>query len=106
MPKLQNEPVRQAVVASADVDETLAFLTTDPVDVQQSPVAQMGRVLEDAERLANGEVSWLLFWRKYGTLRNLAILLGAVFVLVVAVRLLFRRPQPVHVTVNVPKDRG
>ena len=106
MPKLQNEPVRQAVVASADVDETLAFLTTEPVDVQQSPVAQMGRVLEDAERLANGEVSWLLFWRKYGTLRNLAILLGAVFVLVVAVRLLFRRPQPVHVTVNVPKDRG
>ncbi|MBI1295421.1 hypothetical protein GC175_10755 [bacterium] len=105
MPKLQNEPVRQAVVASADVDETLAFLTTDPVETQQSPVAQVGRLLEDAERLANGEVSWLLFWRKYGTLRNLAILLGAVFVLVVAVRLLFRRAQPVHVTVNLPKDR-
>ncbi|MEZ4638869.1 MAG: hypothetical protein R2856_28560 [Caldilineaceae bacterium] len=59
MPKLQNEPVRQAVVASEDVDETLAFLTTDPVEVQQSPVAQVGRVIEDRGGWPMA-VSWLL----------------------------------------------
>lgn len=105
MDKLQHEPVRQAVVESGDVEETLAFLSTDAVAVQQSPVEQMGRIVSDTERLLNGEVTWLLFWRKYGTLRNLLILLGAVVVLFIAVRLLWRRNQPVHVTVNIPRER-
>ncbi|MBX2998404.1 MAG: hypothetical protein KF893_07815 [Caldilineaceae bacterium] len=105
MDKLQHEPVRQAVLSSQNVEETLAFLSTDAVAVQQSPVEQVGRVVADTERLLSGEVTWLLFWRKYGTLRNLLILLGAVVVLFVGVRLLWRRSQPVHVTVNIPRER-
>lgn len=105
MEKLQHEPVRQAVVGSQNVEETLAFLSSDAVAVQQSPVEQVGRVLTDTERLINGEVTWLLYWRKYGTLRNLLILLGAVAVLFISVRLLWRRNQPVHVTVNIPRER-
>ncbi len=104
MAKLQNEPVRQAVLASENVEETLAFLSGDKAGTQQSPVDQVGEVVEDAGRLVNGEVTLLLFWRKYGTLRNLLFLLGAAVLLLIGLRLLFRRSQPVQVTLNLPKQ--
>jgi hypothetical protein len=102
MNRLQYEPVRQAVLQSQNVDETLAFLSNDATTIQQSPVEQMGRVLDDTERLIGGEVTPLLYWRKYGTLRNLLIVLGVLVVLIAGARLFWRRQQPVHVTVNIP----
>jgi hypothetical protein len=103
MDKLRNEPVRQAVLSSADVDETLAFLSADPKEAQRTPVETVGKVIEDTERLLGGQVTWLLYWQKYGTWRNVLILTGALLALFLAFKLFWRRSQPVHVTVNLPE---
>jgi hypothetical protein len=103
MDKLRNEPVRQAVVESKDVEETLAFLSNDPKEAQRTPVETVGKVIEDTERLLSGQVTWLLYWQKYGTWRNTLIILGALVALFVVFKLFWRRTQPVHVTVNLPE---
>jgi hypothetical protein len=103
MDKLRNEPVRQAVLESNNVEETLAFLANDPKEAQRTPVETVGKVIEDTERLLSGQVTWLLYWQKYGTWRNALILVGAILALFLGFKLFWRRTQPVHVTVNLPE---
>ncbi len=104
MAKLQNEPVRQAVLQSSNVEETIAFLSEETTTGATSPVETVGQVIEDTQRMMGGEVSWWLFWGKYGTWQTLLWVLGGLVLLFLVVRLLWRRGQPVNVIVNLPNQ--
>lgn len=99
MAKLRSEAVREAILSSGNVDETLAFLRPE---ASASPIQVAGEVLRDAERLAAGDVTWLLFWRKHGTWQNFLYLGGAILALGLLIFLLWRRARPLIVNVHVP----
>lgn len=106
MSKLRFEDMRQALLESPNIQETLDFLASR----EESPVGQVTKVLEDTERVISREVSWQLFWRKYGTLPNMLYLLSSLLILYLVLRWgILRRRQSgmsvpgVNVTVNIPE---
>jgi len=106
MSKLRFEDMRQALLESPNIQETLDFLASR----EESAVGQVTKVLEDTERVISREVPWQLFWRKYGTLPNMLYLLSSLFILYLLLRWgIFRRRQSgmsvpgVNVTVNIPE---
>lgn len=105
MSKLKFEDIRKALVESDNVDETLAFLS-EQAEAASNPVETVTGVIEDSQRVMEGEVPWQLFWRKYATRQN-AIYLGAGLLLLFLLwRLFFRRSPSVNVTVNIPENRN
>ena len=104
MPKLKFEDIRRALVESDNVDETLAFLS-ERAEAASNPVETVTGVIEDSQRVMDGEVPWQLFWRKYATRQN-AIYLGiGLLLLFLLWRFFFRRSPSVNVTVNIPDNR-
>ena len=106
MSKLRFEDMRQALLESPNIQETLDFLASR----EESAVGQVTKVLEDTERVISREVPWQLFWRKYGTLPNMLYLLSSLLILYLLLRWgIFRRRQSgmsvpgVNVTVNIPE---
>ena len=106
MSKLRFEDMRQALLESPNIQETLDFLASQ----EESAVGQVTKVLEDTERVISREVPWQLFWRKYGTLPNMLYLLSSLLILYLLLRWgIFRRRQSgmrmpgVNVTVNIPE---
>lgn len=106
MSKLRFEDMRQALLESPNIQETLDFLASR----EESAVGQVTKVLEDTERVISREVPWQLFWRKYGTLPNMLYLLLSLLILYLLLRWgIFRRRQSgmsvpgVNVTVNIPE---
>jgi hypothetical protein len=99
MAELQSEGVKKALISSADIDQTLDFIASGP---------GMLTFLGDATALASGEVPLLLFWHKYGTPRNVAIVLG-VLALWIGIKFLRRiikfRQRPTQVIVTVPRAK-
>jgi hypothetical protein len=100
MPRLKFEDIRKALLETDNMPESLTFLVPEPT--AQSPMEQVTGVIEDTSQVLNGDVPWRLFLRKYVTLRNGLILLGALIGLWLLIRLLFRRNQGVNVTINMP----
>lgn len=93
-PRLQN-----ALAAGADVDATLDFLVAKP---------GLATFLGDASSVAGGSLPLALFWYKYGTPRNIAIVL-LVLGLWIGLRMLRsrrdRRPIIVNVSTPPPDER-
>ena len=104
MPKLKFEDIRKAVVESDNVEETLAFLSERKAG-ESSPVEVVATVVEDTQRVIDGQVPWQLFWRKYATRQNLLYVGGGLLLLFLLWRLFFRRSPNVNVTVNIPDQR-
>lgn len=103
MPKLKFEDIRKAIVESDNVEQTLAFLA-ERAQAESSPVETVTTVIEDTQRVMEGDVPWQLFWRKYATWQNFIYLGAGLLLLFLLWRLLFRRPG-VNVTVNIPDNR-
>lgn len=104
MPKLKFEDIRRALVESDNVDETLAFLA-EHKETPSSPVEAVTTVLEDTQRMMDGEVPWQMFWRKYATRQNFIFLGVGLLLLFLLWRIFFRRNPGVNVTVNIPERR-
>lgn len=104
MSKLKFEDIRRAVVESDNVEETLAFLA-ERKEAGSSPVETVTTVIEDTQRVMEGEVPWQLFWRKYATHQNFLYLGAGLLLLFLLWRLFFRRSPSVNVTVNIPERR-
>lgn len=105
MPKLKFEDIRKAVVESDNVEETLAFLA-ERKEADSSPVETMTTVIEDTQRVMEGDVPWQLFWRKYATGQNFIYLGAGLLLLYLLWRFFFRRSPSVNVTVNIPDNRN
>lgn len=103
MPRLKFADIRKALLETDNMPESLTFLAPEPT--VQSPIEQVTSVIEDTNQVLSGEVPWRLFLRKYVTVGNGLILLGALIGLWLLIRLLFRRNQGVNVTINMPEDR-
>lgn len=104
MPKLKFEEIRRALVESDNVDETLAFLS-ERKEAASSPVETVTGVIEDTQRLMEGQVPWQMFWRKYVSWQNLLYLGAGLLLLFLLWRIFFRRSPGVNVTVNIPERR-
>ncbi len=104
MPKLKFEDIRRALVESDNVDETLAFLSEGKA-AASNPVETVTGVIEDSQRLLEGQVPWQFFWRKYASWQNLLYLGAGLLLLFLLWRILFRRSPGVNVTVNIPENR-
>jgi hypothetical protein len=104
MPKLKFEDIRRALVESDNVEETLAFLAARK-ETASSPVETVTTVIEDTQRMMEGEVPWQLFWRKYATRQNAVYLGVGLLLLFLLWRLFFRRNPGVNVTVNIPEQK-
>ena len=104
MPKLKFEDIRRALVESDNVEETLAFLAARK-ETASSPVETVTTVIEDTQRMMEGEVPWQLFWRKYATRQNLLYLGAGLLLLFLLWRIFFRRNTGVNVTVNIPEQK-
>jgi len=104
MPKLKFEDIRRALVESDNMEKTLAFLTAGK-ETPSSPVETVTTVIEDTQRMIEGEVPWQLFWRKYATRQNFIYLGAGLLLLFLLWRIFFRRGSNVNVTVNIPERR-
>lgn len=100
MQELRDEQIRQLVVNSSDPDEILAFLQSD---AQQSPLQEATEVAEDARKVLQGNIPWLLFWRKYGPWPLVGLALALLLLVALVVRLVRPRP-PVQVIVQHPRE--
>jgi len=105
MSKLKFEDIRKALVESDNVDQTLAFLSERKA-AETSPVETVTSVIEDTQRVVDGQVPWQMFWRKYATRQNVIYLGAGLLLLFLLWRLFFRRSSAVNVTVNIPENRG
>ena len=92
--ELQNDSVRRAVVASSDISSTLEFVSNAP---------SLMSFLSDTTSLFGGDVSVFLFWHKYGSARNVGIVLIILAVLILP-RLFRRRSRAPQIIVNVPAN--
>ncbi len=101
MDQLRYEEIRRLVVSSRNLPETLAFLQAPE---EASPLEKAASLVEDTGKVAQGDVPWMLFWRKYGPWTILGGGLAVLLVLFLLLRLLWPR-RPVQVTVQVPERR-
>lgn len=92
METLKDAGVRDAVAASDDVDATLDFVTAPP---------SLASALGDAFKLLGGSISFQLFWQKYGSAKNVAIVAGLLSIFILW-RLLRRRARTKVVVVQAP----
>lgn len=94
--RLKSRALQRSLADGADVDETLDFLLAD---------GGVTRLVGDVGGLAGGSVSLALFWQKYGSARNVAIVLG-VLALWIGIGMLRRRRNRRPIVVNVTTAPG
>ncbi len=99
--ELKSERVKELVVKSPNVERTLEVLA--PSEKRQASPVQA--LVEDSADLLNGEIPLAIFWRRYGTTRNLGLLAAALLALALLILLFRRRNRPVQVTINLPQGR-
>ncbi len=96
--ELKSERVKELVVKSPNVERTLEVLA--PSEKRQASPVQA--LVEDSSGLLNGEIPLAIFWRRYGTWRNLGLLAAGLLALALLAMLFWRRSRPVQVTINLP----
>jgi hypothetical protein len=100
--ELKSEKIKEIVIKSKDVEKTLDVIA--PRDRRQS--APVRSFLDDSNDLLNRQIPWQVYWLKYGSVSNLAWLLGGLVVLWLLWRILRRRSSTTQIIINVPGERN